>query len=134
MTDANIAMSVSLRFASAGISVADALRTYTVHIAVQISNAISNSTRFNTSTATPKLLITGGGAFNKFLVQQLSEKLAALNIELVIPDANLVSYKEALIMAFIGVLRWREEYNVLSSVTGAKRNSIGGALWMGQEA
>ncbi len=50
------------------------------------------------------------------------------------PDTNLVSYKEALIMAFIGVLRWREEYNVLASVTGAVRNSIGGALWMGQEA
>jgi len=29
------------------------------------------------------------------------------------------------------VLRWREEYNVLSSVTGSKRNSVGGALWLG---
>jgi anhydro-N-acetylmuramic acid kinase len=37
-------------------------------------------------------------------------------------------------MAFIGVLRWRQEYNVLASVTGAERDSIGGALWMGQEA
>ncbi len=37
-------------------------------------------------------------------------------------------------MAFIGVLRWRQEYNVLASVTGASRNSIGGALWIGQEA
>jgi anhydro-N-acetylmuramic acid kinase len=39
-----------------------------------------------------------------------------------------------LVMALIGVLRWREENNVLSSVTGARRNSIGGAIWMGQEA
>ena len=53
---------------------------------------------------------------------------------MVIPDPKLVSYKEALIMAFIGVLRWRQEYNVLSSVTGAARDSIGGALWTGQEA
>jgi anhydro-N-acetylmuramic acid kinase len=52
----------------------------------------------------------------------------------VIPDTSLVSYKEALIMAFIGVLRWRQEYNVFGSVTGASRNSIGGALWTGQEA
>jgi len=37
-------------------------------------------------------------------------------------------------MALIGVLRWREEYNVLSSVTGAERNSINGALWLGGEA
>jgi anhydro-N-acetylmuramic acid kinase len=39
-----------------------------------------------------------------------------------------------LIMALIGVLRWREESNVLASVTGASRNSIGGAVWVGQEA
>jgi anhydro-N-acetylmuramic acid kinase len=45
-----------------------------------------------------------------------------------------VNFKEALIMALIGVLRWRQEYNVLSSVTGAARNSIGGALWTGEEA
>lgn len=51
-----------------------------------------------------------------------------------VPDERLINYKEALIMAFIGVLRWRQEYNVLSSVTGAARDSIGGALWTGQEA
>jgi anhydro-N-acetylmuramic acid kinase len=33
----------------------------------------------------------------------------------------------------IGVLRWREEYNVLSSVTGAAANSVGGAVWMGAD-
>jgi anhydro-N-acetylmuramic acid kinase len=62
------------------------------------------------------------------------DKLAELNIEVIVPDAKLVNYKEALIMALIGVLRWREEYNVISSVTGAARASVGGALWMGQEA
>jgi len=36
-------------------------------------------------------------------------------------------------MALIAVLRWREEENVLASVTGASRNSIGGALWMGNQ-
>jgi anhydro-N-acetylmuramic acid kinase len=45
-----------------------------------------------------------------------------------------VKYKEALIMGLVGVLRWRQEYNVLSSVTGAERDSIGGAVWIGQEA
>ena len=54
--------------------------------------------------------------------------------EVIVPVKNLVNYKEALIMALIGVLRWREEYNVFSSVTGAARDSIGGALWLGQEA
>ena len=60
--------------------------------------------------------------------------LKELKIEVVVPAPKLVNFKEALIMAFIGVLRWRQEYNVLSSVTGASRDSIGGALWTGQEA
>jgi anhydro-N-acetylmuramic acid kinase len=46
----------------------------------------------------------------------------------------VVLNKEALIMALLGTLRWREQYTVLSSVTGAVRNSIGGALWLGTEA
>ena len=50
-----------------------------------------------------------------------------------IPHPDLIAYKEALIMALIGVLRWREEINVLHTVTGASRSSIGGALWMGQD-
>ena len=80
------------------------------------------------------MLVTGGGAFNTFLVQQLQEAVSSLNIELVVPEESLINYKEALIMALIGVLRWRQEANVLSSVTGAVRDSIGGAVWIGQEA
>jgi len=45
-----------------------------------------------------------------------------------------VDFKEAIIMGLMGVLRWREENNVLASVTGASRNSIGGAVWIGLEA
>lgn len=118
----------------AGCGIPDALRTYVEHIALQISNAITGLGNFKSQTSNLKLLTTGGGAFNKFLVKQISDTLKELKIEVIIPDPNLVSYKEALIMAFIGVLRWRQEYNVLSSVTGAARNSIGGALWTGQEA
>lgn len=40
---------------------------------------------------------------------------------------------KSICVAFMGILRWREEYNFLSSVTGAKRSSIGGAVWLGQE-
>jgi anhydro-N-acetylmuramic acid kinase len=108
----------------------DALRTCVEHIVFQIAGAVKNQ---QLSTTDPKLLATGGGAFNTFLIQRLSEELGALNVEVVVPDEKLVKYKEALVMALIGVLRWREEYNVLASVTGAQRASIGGALWMGQE-
>lgn len=86
-----------------------------------------------TANAALRLLVTGGGAHNTFLVGRLREALSALGVELVIPDEQLINYKEALIMALIGVLRWREENNVLASVTGAGRDSIGGAVWIGQE-
>jgi anhydro-N-acetylmuramic acid kinase len=116
-----------------GCGIPDALRTYSEHIAVQVSNAIKSLKEHKTQNANGKLLCTGGGAFNTFLLSRLKEYLEALNIEVVIPDEKLVKYKEALIMALIGVLRWREETNVLSSVTGAAKDSVGGAMWMGQE-
>lgn len=114
-----------------GLAINDALRTYSEHIAVQIKNAVAGSRLL---TLDSRLLATGGGAFNIFLIELLKEQLKELNVEVIVPDKQLVNYKEALIMALIGVLRWRDEYNVLSTVTGAARDSVGGALWMGQEA
>jgi anhydro-N-acetylmuramic acid kinase len=118
----------------AGISINDALRTFVEHIALQIKNTITDLNNGQPVTGNQQLLATGGGAFNTFFVQQLNDKLRDLSIEVVIPDKKLVNYKEAMIMALMGVLRWREEYNVIASVTGAVRASVGGALWMGQEA
>ena len=113
------------------ISLEDSLRTYVEHIVLQIKQAIVNST-FNIQHST--LFITGGGALNAFLVSRLQEQLAALNVEVILPEKNIIHYKEALIMALIGILRWREEDNVLAEATGASRSSIGGALWLGMEA
>lgn len=114
----------------------DALRTYVEHIVAQIKLSIVNWQLAidKPPTGMRQLLVTGGGAFNTFLMSRLTEELKQLQIEVVVPDEKLIQYKEAMIMAFIGVLRWRQEYNVLSSVTGASRDSIGGALWIGQEA
>jgi anhydro-N-acetylmuramic acid kinase len=108
----------------AGLGTADALRTYVEHIAVQVGRALKQL------GGEGKVLVTGGGAHNGFLVG----RLAALGVEVVVPDAVLVDYKEALVMALMGVLRWREENNVLASVTGASRDSINGAVWIGQDA
>ena len=113
---------------------ADALCTATEHIAIQISEAIQALNKNQLQTSNNKLLATGGGAHNSFLMQRLQILLASIGVELVAPDKNIIDYKEAIIMALIGVLRWREENNVLASVTGASRSSIGGAVWIGQEA
>jgi anhydro-N-acetylmuramic acid kinase len=118
---------------NAGSSTTDALRTYTEHIAMQVTHAIASVNNLKLQTSSLKLLCTGGGAFNNFLVERLQDHLKQLDIEVIIPDEKLVKYKESLIMALIAVLRWREETNVLASVTGAQRDSVGGAMWMGQE-
>lgn len=118
---------------SAGLSIPDAMATYTEHIAVQIGkDAAALAKDQPQSEEKAKLLATGGGAFNGFLIKRIQAHLDDSGIEVVVPEAQLINYKEALIMALIGVLRWREETNVLSSVTGAKRDSAGGALWMVQ--
>ena len=117
----------------AGSNIPDSLRTCTEHIAVQIKKAISGLMNHKPQAINNKLLVTGGGTFNTFLIERLKEQLKELDIEVIVPDKKLVKYKEALIIGLIGVLRWREETNVLSSVTGAIRDSVGGAMWMGQE-
>jgi anhydro-N-acetylmuramic acid kinase len=114
---------------NSGITIEDALSTYVEHIAEQVRNVIVKEK--STAAEQRKMLVTGGGALNIFLMERIKSLLAELNIEVVIPDEKLVHYKEAVIMGLIGVLRWREEANVLPSVTGASRESIGGALWLG---
>ncbi len=116
---------------SFGLNTADALRTYVEHIAMQVVYAFQQNIK---GTVASRLLVTGGGAFNTFLIERLRAPLSSLGIELVIAGDDIIQYKEALIMGLMGVLRWREEYNVFHTVTGAVRSSIGGAVWIGQEA
>jgi anhydro-N-acetylmuramic acid kinase len=119
----------------AGLPAEDALRTYVEHICMQITKAVKLFLpRIPVVATSFKLVATGGGALNGFMVQRVRQLLQSVQVDVVIPDEKLVQYKEALVMALIGVLRWREESNVLASVTGASRNSIGGAVWIGQEA
>lgn len=122
---------------ASGLSVSDMLATYTKHIVLQITAAVqqlSGQHAEHKTVSNTRLLATGGGACNDFLIAQLREAIEPLGVVVEVPSIDIVQYKEALIMAFMAVLRWRQEYTVLSSVTGASRDSIGGALWTGQEA
>lgn len=116
---------------SFNLGTADCLRTFTEHIVQQIMYAVNSAQQ---PAKNGEMLITGGGAFNRFLIERLSAELKVFNIKVVIPATEIIQYKEALIMALLGVLRWREEDTVMHSVTGASRSSIGGAVWIGQEA
>ena len=104
----------------ADIAIPDALRTYTEHAAEQIASEIA-------SNPDVKVLLTGGGAFNSFLVEQIRSRTEA---QVIIPSEEVVNFKEALIFAFLGVLRMRGEVNVLSSVTGASKDHSAGNIFL----
>ena len=95
------------------------LSTFTQHIAAQVAQVINEH-------VIKDVLVTGGGALNDYLVQQIQEKTAA---KLIVPEIELVQFKEALIFAFLGVLRINNQHNVLQVVTGSKQNHIGGAVY-----
>lgn len=112
------------------LSVEDQLRTYVEHIAKQVFLSLKP---FQTNEPA-QMLVTGGGAHNIFLIERIQDLIGELQITVQVPSHELINYKEAIIMALLGVLRWREENTTLSSVTGAKRSAIGGAVWIGQDA
>jgi len=97
------------------------LATFTEHIAVQIANAILHK------GATGSLLITGGGAYNKALVNRMQQLMPLVSI--LVPNDKTIQYKEALIFALLGVLKLREEVNVLGSVTGALKDHVSGVVY-----
>lgn len=106
----------------------DLLRTAVAYITTQVAQVVEI---YPPAKEQARMLITGGGAFNNFLIEQIRAALEPMGVAVVVPYEQVVKFKEALVMALIGTLRWREETNVLASVTGAMRDSISGALWMG---
>ena len=106
------------------LPVADLLHTLIQHNAHQIANVIKRTSTKPTS----KLLVTGGGAFNDFFVHCLREKLDDI-CQVEIPSGTLIGFKEAMVFAFMGVLRDRNEVNVLASVTGATKDSSSGEIF-----
>jgi anhydro-N-acetylmuramic acid kinase len=99
-------------------SAPDVLHTFSKHIEDQISKVV-NQYGLN------RILVTGGGAYNGFILDQL-RKNEGVYFE--IPDAQTLEFKEALIFAFLGVLKWRGDINVLQSVTGASQDHSSGVI------
>ncbi len=100
------------------IKVQDKLHTTGFHLCSNIKKIIDRGNSYD-------LLITGGGAFNKFWLNTLIK----MGINIVIPKKEIIDYKEALIFAFLGVLYVRNEVNTLSSVTGASKDLKSGILY-----
>jgi anhydro-N-acetylmuramic acid kinase len=95
------------------------LRTVTEHIAFQIACATNNLKK-------GKMLITGGGAKNRFLIDRLKDLCIH---DIVLPSKEIIDFKEAIVFAFLGVLKNRGEINCYASVTGASEDSSAGDLY-----
>ena len=101
------------------LPVKDVLRTFDEHVAFQISKEINKKSNAS-------VLVTGGGAFNLFLMERIK---SLTKNKIITPTKEIIEYKEALIFGLLGVLKLRNETNCLSSVTGAKRDHSGGKIF-----
>lgn len=104
------------------VPVVDLLRTFTEHLARQIAASLPEA--FNHLDS---MLVTGGGGHNAFLIERIR---AHSNCTIVVPEKDVVDFKEAIVFAFLGLLRILQKDNALQSVTGASRNSCGGAIYL----
>jgi anhydro-N-acetylmuramic acid kinase len=104
------------------ISIADKLNTFCEHIAMQIASNVN----YPIPNTHYSLLITGGGAYHQHLINRIKHHTPA---EIIIPSKEIIEFKEAIIFAFLGVLRMRGENNCLASVTGAKEDHCSGVIF-----
>lgn len=105
-------------FEQSSCDVPDLLATATEHIANQIAKVLNDN-------SLSSVLVTGGGAFNTFLIESVRQKTVC---SVDVANKLIVNYKEAMIFAFLGVLRMRGEANCLGSVTGARVDNCGGVV------
>jgi anhydro-N-acetylmuramic acid kinase len=96
------------------------LHTFVIHIAMQIGRIFDANKK-------GKVLITGGGVYHTFLMEKINQYCPDTTI--IIPNDHLIQYKEALIFAFLGVLRIRNEENIFAQVTGAFKNHSSGKIF-----
>jgi anhydro-N-acetylmuramic acid kinase len=100
-----------------GIPIEDQSATIYEHIATQISSVTAK---------TGRVLVTGGGAKNQFLLEKLRQKSLC---QFILPDEKLIDFKEALIFAFLGVMALNGCINVIASTTGSRQDHVGGVVY-----
>lgn len=107
------------------ISIEDKLHTFTEHVSFQIALALENFETKNNKEQS--MFITGGGAYNDFLIERIQFHLPEMKI--IIPSPKILEFKEALIFGLLGVLKMRGEVNALQSVTGALYDHSSGIIY-----
>ncbi|MGI9532808.1 anhydro-N-acetylmuramic acid kinase [Lutimonas sp.] len=107
------------------LSLPDILATCVEHSAVQIAEIVNQVVTENEG-AQYRMLITGGGAYNTYLIERIKDLCA---VDVIIPSKEIIEFKEALIFALLGVLRNEGQVNCLKSVTGASHDHSGGQIY-----
>lgn len=100
------------------------LHTCIHHLCEQVTIQV----RSNLVKDESNLFVTGGGALNDFMMDVLRKKLEP-EVKVQIPSKKLIEFKEAVVFALMGVLKSSNEINVLSSVTGASKDSSNGVSY-----
>lgn len=107
----------------------DRLQTATLHVAGTVARQIGELSGGGPAS----VLVTGGGAYNDFLMEQIREGTPP-EVRIAIPGDGLVENKEALVFSLLGALRLSGQVNVLSSVTGARADSCSGVVFLPGES
>jgi anhydro-N-acetylmuramic acid kinase len=97
----------------------DILKTYIEHVSDQIKKSINEK-------KDDKILITGGGVFNKTLIQKIRDKIIC---QVIIPEKEIIEHKESIIFAYLGLLKYLNRINCLSNVTGANKDHSSGIIY-----
>ncbi|WP_424962444.1 anhydro-N-acetylmuramic acid kinase [Ekhidna sp.] len=97
----------------------DGLYTYCKIVSEHVANSVSKE-------PPGRMLITGGGALNSFLIKTIKNELNGWEIK--VPEPKVINFKESLIFAFLALKRVRNEINVLATVTGASKDTSSGVI------
>lgn len=127
-----IAKNITPIYFAEEVSLADKLCTAVEHLAILTQESVLEICRKEKVKKEKfRMFVTGGGVFNTFLLDRMREHCT--DTEIIVPDAQIVNFKEAALIALMGVLRLENQTNCLASVTGAKFDTIGGAIYQGRK-
>jgi anhydro-N-acetylmuramic acid kinase len=100
------------------LSTEDLIASFTEHISIQITEIFNQNEIKN-------CLVTGGGANNQFLIESIQMRTST---EIILPEPQIIEFKEALIFALMGMLKLENQINIFQSVTGATQNHSAGLI------
>ena len=94
------------------------MRTIVEHEAIQIAKVLINE-------KLSSVYITGGGAKNNFLIERIAAHYSG---KIIIPELELIDFKEAIIFAFLGYRYLENKATNDPNATGANRSIVSGVL------